>query len=209
MNVLQPFKIAIKNWWAFAIIGATLIFMGILVLRHPLESYLSLSFYFSLVLLMTGLSQVYFSISNRETLKSWGWHLAGALLEVAMGIILLSHPALSMGVLPVIVGLWLMFRGFSLIGISTDLKSLGLKNWGWVMAGGILSAVFAFFIIVNPIIGMLTIVGWTAIAAFLSGGLTLYLSYQIKVFGDDIVKLQKYVGLPEEEVSTVEAEFTN
>ncbi|MEL6924428.1 MAG: DUF308 domain-containing protein [Bacteroidota bacterium] len=208
MNFINTFKSAIKNWWAILIIGLSLIFLGIMVIRHPLESYFTLSLYFSVALFVTGVSQSFFSISNRDELKAWGWYLAGGLLEVAMGLVLLTHPGLSMVILPIVVGIWLMSRGFSLIGMSTDMRGLGFKNWGWVLFSGILTAMFAFLVIVDPNIGMISIVGWTALAAMLAGGITTYLAFQMKKLGDDFNAVEQEVDKVEDAYTQLKTKIT-
>lgn len=205
MNLVNTIRSAIKHWWAFLIIGITLSFLGLMVVRHPGESYLALNIYFSIALFVTGLSQTAFAISNRNTMKGWGWYLAGGILEIVLGLVLLTHPRLSMAVLPVVVGIWLMFRGFSLIGISTDMRGLGLKNWGWFLAAGILTAVFSFFIIVNPFVGMITIVTWTALATFIAGGINFYLAYQLRKIGEDIQGAEKDITEVEQEFARLKA----
>ena len=89
------------------------------------------------------------------------------------------HPGMSMALLPLVVGFWLMFRGVALIGLSIDLKAFGFKPWGWLLASGILTVVLAFFITVDPIIGPLSIVAFTGLSALVAGGANIYFAIQL------------------------------
>ena len=179
MSSLSTLKGIVKNWWLFLIIGIALAGLGILVFRHPLASYIGLSIFFIIALFTTGISQIAYAISNRANLNSWGWHLAGGIFETIIGIFLMVHPGMSMALLPLVVGFWLMFRGVALIGLSIDLKAFGFKPWGWLLASGILTVVLAFFITVDPIIGPLSIVAFTGLSALVAGGANIYFAIQL------------------------------
>ena len=43
-----------------------------------------------------GFSQIFFSTSNSNTLKGWGWILASGILDVALGTFLFASPVLTM-----------------------------------------------------------------------------------------------------------------
>lgn len=77
-----------------------------------------------------------FAAGNKKTISSWGWYLAGGIIDLLIGIYLVFYPLVSMELIPFIVALWLMFRGFTLCGYSTDLKRYGTKDWGgiWCLA---------------------------------------------------------------------------
>ena len=81
--------------------------------------------------------------SATKIINSWGWYLAGGIIDLLIGIYLVFYPLVSMELIPFIVAFWLMFRGFTLCGYSTDLKRYGTKDWGWYLVFGIL-AIFMF-----------------------------------------------------------------
>ena len=179
MEILNTFRSIVKNWWLFLIIGITLVGLGIIVFRHPLASYIGLSIFFILTLFITGISQIIYAVSNRANLPSWGWYLAGGVFEILLGIFLVIHPGMSMALLPVVVGFWLMFKGVALIGLATDVKALGFKNWTWLLAGGILTTVVAFFITIDPLIGPISIVAFTGLSTIIAGSANIYFAIQL------------------------------
>jgi hypothetical protein len=80
-----------------------------------------------------GFFETVFAISARKSLQGWGWTLASGLLDIVIGAYLLTYPAVTMAILPFVLGFWLLFRGFSAIGFSFDIKSYGDSNWGWFL----------------------------------------------------------------------------
>ena len=105
----------------------------------PLSSYVALSIVFSISMLISGILEILFAVSNRKGVPSWGWYIVGGIIDVILGIYLIAYPMVSMEVIPFIIAFWLMFRGFSSTGYSIDLKRYGTRDWGWYMAFGILA----------------------------------------------------------------------
>ena len=143
---------AVKNWWLSLILGILYIIVALCLLFAPGSSYIALSVIFSISMLISGIIEIIFSISNRRGISSWGWYLAGGIIDLILGIYLVAYPLLSMEVIPFIVAFWMMFRGFSATGYSMDLKRYGTREWGWYMGFGILAIIiymlaFTFLII--------------------------------------------------------------
>lgn len=125
---------AVKNWWLSLILGILYIIVALCLLFAPGSSYIALSVIFSISMLISGIIEIIFSISNQRSISSWGWYLAGGIIDLILGIYLVAYPLLSMEVIPFIVAFWMMFRGFSATGYSMDLKRYGTREWGWYMA---------------------------------------------------------------------------
>ncbi|WP_432709173.1 HdeD family acid-resistance protein [Pedobacter sp.] len=169
-----------KYWWLMALAGLLFIGLGIWILATPVVSYLSLSLLFAFLMLLAGIFETVFSIGNHKTLQGWGWVLVGGLIDLFLGAYLLYYPALSMVVLPLIVGFWIMFRGFMAIGSSLELRSSGVKDWGWLMATGILIVLLSFILIANPVFAAINIVIWTGLALIITGIFRIMYSFQLK-----------------------------
>lgn len=123
---------AVKNWWMSLLLGLLYIAVALCLLFAPVSSYVALSVIFSISILVSGVLEVFFAAGNKKTISSWGWYLAGGIIDLLIGIYLVFYPLVSMELIPFIVALWLMFRGFTLCGYSTDLKRYGTKDWGVV-----------------------------------------------------------------------------
>ena len=67
---------AVKNWWLSLILGILYIIVALCLLFAPGSSYIALSVIFSISMLISGIIEIIFSISNRRGISSWGWYLA-------------------------------------------------------------------------------------------------------------------------------------
>jgi uncharacterized membrane protein HdeD (DUF308 family) len=184
MSLLKEVKRTVKNWWIFLILGILLVISAIWVMMTPIESYITLAIFFSVIVFVNGIFDIVFSISNSKMLKGWGWHLAGGILETLLGVILMIHPALTMNILPLMLGFWLMFGAVSIISGAFDLKSYKIKGWGWMLVLGIILMIFSFMVIGNPIFGSGTIVIMTSIAIFAYGISYITFAIQLKKVKD-------------------------
>ncbi|MEZ7505568.1 HdeD family acid-resistance protein [Flavobacterium sp. Arc2] len=179
-TILSTVQSAVKNWWISLMLGILYIFAGIWVFQTPLASYVSLSIIFSLFIFVSGISQIIFSISNKEQLQSWGWYLAGGILDLIVGILLISHPLMTMAILPFYVGFWLLFQSMMAIGLSFQFKSENVPNWGWLLLLGILTLLFAFLLLANPVFAGLSIVYMTGLAFISAGVFRIFLAFELK-----------------------------
>ena len=91
-GILKEVKRTVKNWWLFVVLGIFFIIGGIWVMTTPLETYITLAIIFSVMIFVNGIFDVVFSISNSKIINGWGWYLAGGILEILLGIVLMNYP---------------------------------------------------------------------------------------------------------------------
>ena len=169
-----------KNWWLLTIVGILITLLGFWVYKNPIENYIGLSILFSTVIFISGISEIFFAITNSKHIKSWGWILSSGIFDLIIGVILLTNTNLSMEILPIVFGIWLIFRGINQIGKGILLKEAHLKNWGWSIFGGFLVVVFGFMVAFSPQFGAASVVVWTSLTLILLGTLTILFSFMIK-----------------------------
>lgn len=171
---------AVKYWWLSLLLGVVFIIISIYLMFAPLASYIALSILFSVSMFVSGVFEIAFAFSNRGNISSWGWYLAGGIIDLILGVFLMINPGLSMSVLPFILAFWLMFRGFSATGYSMDLKRYGTRNWGWYMAFGILAILCSIGIIWQPGIGAFTLVYMIAYALLIIGIFRIMVAFELR-----------------------------
>lgn len=179
-SFLQSIKDTIKHWYIPLFVGVLFVILSIVVFSSPLGSMLTLSIFFALSFLFSGLSEIIFSIANRDRLDNWGWSLAFGIITFIVGISLLSHPALSITVLAFYIGFLLLFRSISSISFALDLKKYGSKNWGGLLVFGILGAIASFLLIWNPLVAGLSVVVLVALSFLFAGIFSILLALQLR-----------------------------
>ena len=184
-TVFSSAQSAVRNWWISLLIGVLYIIAGVWVFQTPLASYVSLSIVFSVFIFVSGISQIVFSISSRNEINNWGWYLAGGIIDLIIGLLLISHPMFTMAILPFYVGFWLLFQGFMAIGLSFQFKSIGVSSWGWLLFLGFLTLIFSFLLLANPVFAGLSIVYMTAMAFVSAGIFRIFLAFDLRKIKED------------------------
>ena len=161
-TVFNEIQHSVKNWWASLLLGIVYIIVALWLMFAPLSSYVALSIVFSISMLISGILEILFAVSNRKGVPSWGWYIVGGIIDVILGIF------------------WLMFRGFSSTGYSIDLKRYGTRDWGWYMAFGILAIICSLLILWQPAIGALYAVYMISFTFLIIGLFRVMLSFELK-----------------------------
>ncbi len=179
-TIAKTIKESIRYWWLFLVTGIILIGVGIWVFVSQEEAYLSLSVLFAVGIFITGVLETAFAVTARKSIDSWGWTLASGILDLVIGTYLFAYPLVTMEILPLILGFWLLFRGISAIGFALDMKSYHLPNWSMLLALGILIIIFGVMILVVPAFGVLNIIIWTAFSFIAAGIFRVIISFRLK-----------------------------
>ena len=177
---IDTINFGVKNWWVSLLLGLLYILIAICLMFTPLASYVALSVLFSVSMFVSGTLEILFAVTNRKNISSWGWYLAGGVIDMILGLYLVTYPVLSMEVIPFIIAFWLMFRGFSSVGYAMDLKRYGTKEWGWYTAFGILAIVCSLIILWQPTVGAIYAVYMISFAFLIIGFFRIMLSFELK-----------------------------
>ena len=158
----------LKYWWLLLILGIIMLLLGAMIFFFPMKSYIVMSKLFGITILISGI--FYIVMSASKTIKGRGWLLIAGLIELLFGIFLTLWPSVSALILPYILGFWLLFKGFTLIGIGADMSDIKGSGWGWSILWALALIICAFIVIIYPIIfGIEAVVLWVGIACLVAG----------------------------------------
>jgi uncharacterized membrane protein HdeD (DUF308 family) len=175
----EGYRNIVKNWWVALISGIIFLLVSLLVFTRPGDSYMSLSLTFGVMVLISGLLSIY---QGSETPKhaGKGWIIVGGIIELLLGILLVFLTTVTITILPFLLGFWLMFRGFTIAGIASDMMGNGVKGAGWTLFLGILVVICSFIILANPLLGIGTIVVWIGVSLLLASISLFIYTYHLR-----------------------------
>ncbi len=180
-SVIENIRRNVNHWYLPILVGLFFIVAGIYIFMTPVASYLSLAILFSILFLCSGALEIFFAFANQAQLRGWGWMLGAGIVDFVIGCYLISSPPLAAEVLPLFVGIVLMFRSFRGLGMAFDMKAMHTKGWGSLVFLAILGLVFSFFMISNLQFGAFTVVYWTSLTFVLLGVLSIYFGLALRV----------------------------
>ena len=79
-TIFDELKQEVKNWWISLILGILYVVVALSLMFSPLDGYAALSILFSVSMLVSGLLEISFAVSNRRRVSSW----AGIWREVSL-----------------------------------------------------------------------------------------------------------------------------
>ncbi|HEY4327729.1 MAG TPA: DUF308 domain-containing protein [Mucilaginibacter sp.] len=165
---------SLRHWWVFLLRGILFILVGIYMIAFPVSSLIALGFLFGLIIFFAGGAELMYAIQDRGA-DNRGWHLFIGIIDIILGIMLMIHVTASVTILGIIVGIWFIIRGFSLLSFS---RAIG-RSW-MLVAGGILTILFGLLILFNPLFGATAIILWIAIAFIIVGVFNIMLGIRLK-----------------------------
>ncbi|MCP4884977.1 MAG: hypothetical protein GY908_14450 [Flavobacteriales bacterium] len=190
-NLISKVSGTIKNWWVFLILGVLLLISAYWMFSTPIESFVGLASLFSALIFVSGLFSVFFALTNKDDIDNFGLYLAGGLLDVLIGFILLKYPGLTLVLFSMFIGFWLLFRGFNMISVSFKIKKIGDSNWGWILFFGIMVVIFAMMSIINPLIGASYLVFTLAFTLVLFGVANIVLALKLRKLKTNVEDLKE------------------
>lgn len=169
MGVIEDFRSLTRYWWLVLIFGMAVLAVGVLVFMDPVRSYWGLTVVFGIMMLVSGLLELVVAFTEKY-LPGRGWVLTGGIVELLLGILLLYNPAFTAVMLPYFLAFWLLFRGFSLISLAIDMRSLKVAGMGWTIVTAVLLIASSLMILFSPVqVGAGVVIIWVGIALLAAG----------------------------------------
>jgi len=154
---------SLRHWWVFLIRGLLFIAVGIWMIVAPGTTFVALGFAFGLIIFVAGVGEL-LHVVRSDNPRNRGWHMLLGIFDILIGLSLMGHIAASVAILRIVVGIWFLFRGISLLSFSR------IVGGSWLLiAGGLLTTIFGLLIIFNAAFGSVTIIVFTAVAFIIIG----------------------------------------
>lgn len=169
-----------KYWWFLLAEGIFFVCLGIWILLSPEQTYFFLSVLLAGGMLVSGTFEVFFSFFNSHRIGNWGWIFFGGLVDAILGAYFLCYPLLTMILVPLVVGLWMIFSAFMTVSSPIKLKILGIADWIWLIVMSMLLILPSLFILIDPFVKLVNMVAVSGSAFIISGIFRIYFSQQLR-----------------------------
>ena len=177
----------VKMWWLLAIAGILCILAGIAVFVFPIQSYVALSIIFGVLVLLVGAAQLIIASSSNNYLAMKGYWVVGGVLDILLGIFLCIYPNVTLMLLPVMMGIWMMYHSFMILAFGGDLENFSIKGSGGTIFGGILLLILSIMVLINPFgAGVATILVLTGVGLMVFGFILCWLATKLRTIHMDM-----------------------
>jgi len=112
-----------ENWGLFLISGLFGVILGVLTFYNPFATGAALIYLVAFWAMLAGLLELIIAIRLRKVITGEGWYIAGGLLTILFGVLLVANPVAAAVTLTWIFGIYAIFTGIMLISLSFRLRS--------------------------------------------------------------------------------------
>jgi uncharacterized membrane protein HdeD (DUF308 family) len=172
-----------QNWWAVALRGVFAILFGLVALFLTGPTILSLVLFFSAYMLVDGVFGIIAAVRAARQGEQWGLLVLEGILNIAVGVIALLMPGLTVIAFVLLLAAWSLVSGGLMVGAAFRLS----KDYGrwWLAIAGVVSIVFGVLLAIAPVIGAVVLTWWLGAYALAFGIALLVLAFQLRARKDD------------------------
>lgn len=168
----------VQNWWLFTLRGILGIIFGLVALIFPGPTMLSLVIVFSAYMLVDGVVGIISAVRAIRKKDRWGLLLFEGLLNIAVGIVALLWPGLTVIAFVLLIAAWAIVSGALMTAAGFRLN-VPQGRW-WLVLGGLLSLAYGALLVAVPLIGAIVLTWWMGAYALAFGVALVVFSFKLR-----------------------------
>ena len=141
------------------------IIFGVIAFVYPGLALATLVLLFGVWVLVDGIFRIMGATMRRAHDPDWGWQLVIGILGIIVGLLTFHAPGITTLALVIYIAAWVLMVGVSEIAFAVKLRREIKGEWFLILMG-LISVVFAFLLLWNPIMGaaaLIWLIGWYAV----------------------------------------------
>ena len=158
--------------WTLYLTGGILIALGLWAMTYPVEALMSLALFLGAGFVLAGVNHLVPCFSLRGDPMYPRWMLIQGVLDLLIGVVMLTRLGVTAFMIPIMVACWFSFTGVVRIATSFRLKSLGFGRWWAMLLNGLLLVVCASLMLASPFVGGISVALLMG-SAFVASGLLI------------------------------------
>jgi uncharacterized membrane protein HdeD (DUF308 family) len=171
---------ATRLWWLILLVGILLVLGGFAYWFWPAAGYEVAGQIFGWLLILAGIVQLCVA-AGPDRAKGWGWWIAGGMMDLFIGFMMVRSILLSDIVLPYFFGAIFIFWGID--SIVNAVSRNGHRYWWLGLINGILLSIIGFMFFESGIRSDIWMVSFLTSIAFIYWGFTVAMTgYALKPY---------------------------
>lgn len=167
-----------RGWWLLVIYGLIAVAFGLFALFRPAAVVISLTWLFGVMALVEGVFAVIALFTGNHSI-SRGWQLLYAVASLALGILTVLDPAMTAGVIVLLLAAWLIVGGIYRIAFALRVRRHISGEW-LIALSGLLAIALGVLFAMSPLAGLAVAGLWIGIGALLYGIVQLVAGFKLR-----------------------------
>ena len=168
-----------KYWWALIITGILMIPCGLWLWFQPALGYEVLSLLLGWLLILFGIVQLIVSGNVKQKVRGWGWWLAGGIIDILIGFILVGNLSFSEAVLPFFFAFIFVYKGIANLFSALNMVSPH-RYWWLYLVNGLLLLILGLLFFASPFTAAFSIIFLCAVAFIYWGFSLIFFGYSLR-----------------------------
>jgi len=199
---ISSIKNSISNWRVVFLVGLIFSATGLLVLIRPHEAMVSLATLLGISLILAGVVEIFFALSNRAIGARAGWPLALGIITTLIGIFFIGIPSFTVLFMTLALSVIVILRSMTAISFSLDVRLLGGKYWWVYMLLSVIGIFFSFALLLSHLLQESLVNEWTGLSLLTVGVYNTFLGMRLRklkgissLFSDELLAKYRDVRL--------------
>ena len=172
-----------RLWWVFLVTGIAWVLIAFMVLAFKPTTPATIGYLTGFVLIAAGVNE----FMTIGMVDAWRWlHGVLGVLFVVAGIMALMSPFQTFGILALLIGWYLLFKGTFDIILSIMERDL-VPLWGLALASGIIEVALAMWALGYPGRSAWLLVLWIGITALMHGVTEIVMAFKLRAVRAELV----------------------
>ncbi len=168
-----------KYWWTLMLLGVLMIPCGFWLWMQPVVGYEMLSTLLGWLLVLYGVVQLLVAGNVRQRVKGWGWWLAGGVIDVFIGFVMVGNLSFSESMLPFLFAFVFIYKGIANLISAFNMVST-YKYWWLYLINGVLLLILGILFWALPFTAVFSIVFLCAFAFVYWGATLILFAYSLR-----------------------------
>ena len=153
--------------WVMALRGIIAVVFGVIALRNPSAAAGAFVIVFAIYAFADGILELFLAGQLGRAGQRWGWYLFGGIASVAVGIIALAYPSVTLIALVLLVGIRALMLGILDLIAAFSWEELDSR---WLLGlTGVLSIVLGILLLASPVEGGVALLWLVGVYAIVFG----------------------------------------
>jgi uncharacterized membrane protein HdeD (DUF308 family) len=139
-----------NSWWVEILKGMIALIIGIICLANPSKALAAIAVYLGILAMLAGLVIVANSLIRKGS--NWKFWVSQGIINIIIGIFLISYPKVAINVIIVFISLWIIAISIVQLFTYANLKKTGY-NSQLLLFTAILSLLIGILLVFNPFEG--------------------------------------------------------
>lgn len=168
-----------RHWGLMLLSGLLTLGFGIAILAWPRATTLVLLIFFGVLAILYGIVHIVEAVIAARKEESWVLELLLGVMEIIVGIIVLSRPRVGVAAVLVLIIVWLMSMGVMELFAAIEVKaSAGWRVFSGVL--GVISLAIGFLFLFHPTLGIGTVILVIGIYSICTGTFRIIFAFMIR-----------------------------